>query len=110
MIESSLDWTSLKKIRIYDIPDLDDHKKWADSINAIVPKFDAVFTNDQMTSHIYSHRGTAVFPIPFENRGLLSGTGIRKKILNGEDWEDCVPDGTRNVLIRSGASDRLKGL
>lgn len=110
MIESSLDAQTLAKAGIYEIPDLDDHEKWAQSVRAIVPRFDLVFTNDVLTGHIYSRQGIAVFPIPFKNRDLLSGTRIRQKIAGGEAWEDCVPDGTKNVLLRSGAAGRLQGL
>jgi len=110
MIESSLDEASLKRIGIYEIPDLNDHRRWAENIRTTVPKFDAVFTNDRVTSHIFSRQGTAVLSIPFEDRGSLSGTGIREKIISGGNWEDCVPDGTKSVLIRSGANDRLRGM
>jgi len=110
MIRSSLDAHALQRIRIFEIPDLDDHKKWAENIKTIVPKFDAVFTNDEMTKHIYSRQGIDVLPIPFENRDILSGTMIREKISRGQDWQGCVPDGTKNVLTRTRAVDRLKGL
>ncbi len=110
MIESSLDGETLQRVGIYEIPDLGDHKKWAESIKTIVPEFDVVFTNDKVTRHIYSRRGITVLPIPFESRDSLSGTSIREKITDGGNWEDCVPDGTRGVLAKSGAGDRLKGL
>ena len=110
MIESSLDDGALQRVGIYEIPDLGDHKRWAENIRATVPRFDAVFTNDEVTRHIYSRRGITVLSIPFESRDSLSGTSIRERIANGGDWEDCVPDGTRGVLAKSGAGDRLKGL
>lgn len=110
MIESSLDDSLFKKIRIFEIPDLNDHKKWADNIKTIVPAFGIVFTNDEMTSHIYSRAGMAVSPIPFENRDFLSGTSIRQRIIADKSWESYVPDGTKNIIIKSGAQDRLKSL
>ena len=110
MIRSSLDGGTLRKIRIFEVPDLYDHEKWAENIKATVPRFDAVFTNDGLTAHIYSRQGVEVFPIPLEDRDLLSGTAIRDKILGGGNWQDCVPAGTKNVLVRTGAHDRLKGL
>ena len=35
MIMSSLDENTLKKVSIYDIPDVDDHSKWTQSIDKI---------------------------------------------------------------------------
>ena len=43
MITSSLDHETLKKISIFDIPDLNDHSKWVNSIDEIIPNYDIVF-------------------------------------------------------------------
>ncbi len=110
MITSSLDDSTLERTSIYEIPDLDNHERWAENVKIIVPRFDLVFTNDNLTGHIYSRQGITVIPIPFKNRDLLTGTEIRRKIIDDIAWEDCVPDGTRNVLLKCNASDRLKGL
>ena len=40
MISSSLDGKTLKRVSIYDIPDLDDHSKWTQSIDEIIPNYD----------------------------------------------------------------------
>ena len=36
-----------EKISIYFIPDLDNHIRWIEKIDTIVPKFDIVFSNDE---------------------------------------------------------------
>ena len=110
MILSSLDAGTLRRTRVFEIPDLDDHARWAESVKSIAPGFGVVFTNDELTSHIYSRQGIEVSPIPLEDRGSLSGTGIRERIAAGGGWQGCVPDGTRDVLIRVGAHRRLRGL
>lgn len=110
MILSSLDGSSLKKIKIFKIPDLNDHKKWVQSITTIVPGFDVVFTNDEMTTHIYSKLKIDVLPIPFKNRGLLSGTEIRQRIILGQKWQQYVPNGTKNILLKLGVRTRLQSL
>ena len=46
MILSSLDENIIKRVSIYEIPDLDDHSKWVDSVDEIIPKYDIVFSND----------------------------------------------------------------
>jgi len=43
MILSSIDDSMKNKISIYFIPDLDNHAKWIEKIDTIVPKFDIVF-------------------------------------------------------------------
>jgi len=110
MILSSIDDSIRNKIEIYFIPDFEDHKKWAEHIDTIVPKFDIVFTNDDMTKYLYSKRDTTVMAIPFTKRDVLSGTNIRDLILSDQPWEEYVPDGTRKFLNETNAKQILKNL
>ena len=110
MILSSIDDSIRNKIEIYFIPDFEDHKKWVESIDSIIPKFDIVFTNDEMTKHLYSKRETKVLAIPFTRRNVLSGTNIRDLIISDQPWEEYVPDGTKKFLNETNAKQRLKNL
>ena len=42
-----------QRIQIYFIPDLENHIKWIELIDTLIPKFDTVFTNDELTRHLY---------------------------------------------------------
>jgi nicotinamide-nucleotide adenylyltransferase len=110
MILSSIDDSMKEKISIYFIPDVDNHVKWIQNIDTIVPKFDIIFSNDELTKHLYSKRTTQVVSIPFLNRDKLSGTNIRDLIISDQKWEDLVPEGTRNFLINTSAKEHLKNL
>lgn len=110
MILSSIDDSMKEKISIYFIPDFDNHIKWMEKIDTIVPKFDIIFSNDNLTKHLYSKRNIQVLTIPFLNRESLSGTNIRDLIIHDQKWDDLVPEGTRNFLERTGAKDHLKNL
>ena len=108
MILSSIDDSMKEKISIYFIPDLDNHVRWIEKIDTIVPEFDIVFSNDELTNHLYSKRDVQVMPIPFLKRDELSGTNVRDLIISDQKWEHLVPLGTRNFLEKSNAKDRLK--
>ncbi len=108
MILSSIDDSIKEKISIYFIPDFDNHVKWIENIDTIVPKFDVVFTNDELTQYLYSKRNVQVIQIPFLKRDVLSGTNIRDLIISDQKWDHLVPQGTRNFLEKSNAKDRLK--
>lgn len=109
MILSSIN-NMKEKISIYFIPDLDNHIKWVEMIDEIVPKFQTVFSNDPLIDHLYSKRSVKVISIPFLNRSDLSGTNIRNLIISDQKWEHLVPQGTKNFLIQNNANDRLKNL
>ena len=110
MILSSIDRSISTRIQIFFIPDLENHEKWIENINKIIPKFEVVFTNDELTEFLYSEIGTKVISVPFTNRDVLSGTNIREKIKTGQKWEPFVPEGTKKILQQISANDRLKSL
>lgn len=110
MILDSIDDSMKKRIEIYPIPDLENHIKWIELIDTIVPKFDVVFTNDDLTKHLYSKRNIKVLSIPFTKRDVLSGTNIRDLIISDQKWEDLVPLGTKQFLNSTSAKQRLKNL
>ena len=110
MILNSIDDSIKNKIEIYFIPDFENHQKWVEHIDTIVPEFDIIFTNDEMTEYLYSKRGKKVFTIPFTKRDILSGTNIRDLIISDQTWENFVPDGTKKYLNQINAKQRLKNL
>lgn len=110
MILSSINESILNRIQIFYIPDLANHEKWIDNIEKIVPKFEIVFSNDELTQLLYSKRGIKVFFVPFTNRDILSGTNIRDKIQSNQKWENLVPDGTNKILKELDANNRLNSL
>jgi nicotinamide-nucleotide adenylyltransferase len=110
MILSSIDDSMKEKISIYFIPDVDNHIRWIEKIDTIVPKFDIIFSNDDLTKHLYSKKNIQVLSIPFLNRESLSGTNIRDLIICDQKWDHLVPNGTRNFLKKTGAKEYLKNL
>jgi nicotinamide-nucleotide adenylyltransferase len=108
MILSSIDDSMKNKITIYFIPDLDNHVKWIEKIDTIVPKFDIVFSNDPLTDHLYSKRSVQVMTIPFLKRDQLSGTRVRDLIKSDQKWDDLIPFGTKLILENLDAKNRLK--
>ena len=107
MILSSLDSEILSRVAIYYVPDIGDHERWTFHVDSIVPKYDVVFSNDDFTISLYQRRGIKVTPVPLLDRDSVSGTNIRELIATGKDWSGLVPEGTKNVLIKIGAKQRL---
>jgi len=108
MILSSIDKSISSRIQIYYIPDFENHKMWMENIDLIIPDFEVIFTNDELTQSLYSKRGKKISSVPFIERETLSGTNIREKIISDQNWQDLVPEGTKRVLEKIGAKNRLK--
>ncbi|MFZ1077139.1 MAG: nicotinamide-nucleotide adenylyltransferase [Nitrosotalea sp.] len=108
MILSSIDPENAEKIGVYYVPDTGDHDKWTYHVDAIVPKYDIVFSNDDFTLSLYKKRGIKTIQVPLLQRETVSGTHIREMIAGDKDWSGLVPQGTKNVLIKIGAKERLR--
>ena len=108
MILSSIDDSIQNKISIFPIPDLDNHVRWIQNIDTIVPDYEIIFSNDPMTEHLYSKRNVQVIAIPFLKRDQLSGTRLRDLIKSDQKWNDLVPEGTKLILENLDAKNRLK--
>jgi len=110
MITSSIEPSMAERIKIFDIPDVGDHEKWAFEVDKIVPKYDVVFTNDEFTQTLFEKREMNVVPVVLKDREKFSGTNIRKLIADDKNWHDLVPRGTKKVLDLIDAKNRLKNL
>jgi len=110
MIISSIESSMIERIKIFDIPDVDNHEKWTFEIDQIVPKYDVVFTNDEFTKTLFEKRKIDVIPVVLKDREKFSGTNVRQLITDYKNWQDLVPRGTRKVLDRINAIERLKNL
>ena len=110
MIKSSLDETIMQRVSLYNIPDVDDHSKWTESIDKIIPKYDIVFSNDDFTHRLYEENTKKIISVALKSREDLSGTNIRRLIQNDGNWKDLVPNGTKNILLKIDAKNRLEDL
>jgi nicotinamide-nucleotide adenylyltransferase len=107
MILSSLDSETLKRIKIFFVPDIGDHDKWTFHVDSIVPKYDVVFSNDNFTISLYKKRGMNIIEVPLLQREMISGTRIRELMIKDGDWSSLVPDGTKRVMLKINAKERL---
>ena len=110
MIVSSIESSIIDRTSIFNIPDVDDHEKWTFEIDQIVPKYDIVFSNDEFTKTLFEKRKIDVIPVVLKDREKFSGTNIRDLITDDKNWQDLVPRGTRKVLDKINAIERLKNL
>ena len=110
MIISSIESSMIDRLKIFDIPDVDNHEKWTFEIDQIVPKYDVVFSNDEFTKTLFEKRNIDVIPVVLKDREKFSGTNIRELIADDKNWQDLVPQGTRKVLDNLNAKERLKNL
>lgn len=98
------------KIPIYIIP-LEDVKRnalWVSHVVSMVPPFDTVYTSNPLVIRLFREAGFSVESPPMFQREKLSGTAVREKMLNGGDWEACVPKEAADVVREIDGIGRIR--
>jgi len=102
-IQSSRYW-------IIPVPDVHVHMLWVSQIVGYSPKFELVYTNEPLTCRLFIEAGFKVDPVPFIKRKVYSATEIRKRMLNGENWEELVPKSIAHFIKEIDGVGRLRDL
>jgi len=112
MIRAALTEAKMDPGRYLVIPirDVHIHATWVPFIASQIPKFDIVFTNEPLTSRLFKEREYRVEPIHLLQRDDYSATEIRKRILNGKNWESLVPKSVAELLVRFHGIERIREL
>jgi nicotinamide-nucleotide adenylyltransferase len=102
---------SLGRCLIIPVPDTPAvHSLWVPQVKAYVPSFDIVFSNEPLTRRLFEEAGIKVEPIPFYKREVFSSTEVRKRMLEGGNWEELVPNCVANFIKKIGGVERLQEL
>ncbi len=111
MIKKSLYENGIKKnYYILPVPDVDNNSVWVSHINSITPPFSKVYSGNALVKRLFSERGIEVDTPPMYNRKEFSGTEIRRRMLDGEPWEEFVPKAVVDVVEEVDGIKRLKDL
>jgi nicotinamide-nucleotide adenylyltransferase len=108
MIRLCLGKGNLARTIMIPIPDINRFAIWVSHIESLVPPFKAVFTNNPLTKSLFEDKGYKVYPTKIYDRSIYSGTVIRERMLNGDDWEKLVPDKIVKYLGKLDGPSRIK--
>jgi len=112
MIREALEEEGIQPSRywIIPVPDVHLHMLWVSQIVGYSPKFEVVYTNEPLTRRLFIEAGFKVEPVSFIKRKFYSATEIRKRMLNGENWEELVPKSVAHFIKEIDGVARLRDL
>ena len=94
MIDLALPANEVSNYTVFPVPDNEDDGRWVEELEALLPKFDVVYTSDKNTfgekwverclKEKYTMR-------KIKSISGIDGTAIREKIKNKEEWKSLVP-------------------
>ncbi|MFN3383651.1 MAG: nicotinamide-nucleotide adenylyltransferase [Archaeoglobaceae archaeon] len=105
LIESGI---SLDRIITATVPTMSVYVGNAFYILNLVPKIKAIITRNPIIAQVFKDAGLEVLIPPNFNRERFRGTTIRKMMLNGENWKDCVPNAVARIIESINGVERLK--
>ncbi len=95
---------------VIPVPDVHMHMMWVSGVVGYTPKFDAVYTNEPLTRRLFIEAGFRVEPIQFHKREVYSATEVRRRMLEGGNWEELVPKSVAQFIKESSGVQRIRDL
>jgi len=93
---------------ILPLPDAEFHKVWVSHLLSQTPSFDLVFTNEPLTGRLLKEAGMRVEKIPMFNRGAFTATEVRKRIIDGKNWEELLPKSVAAYIKQIKGEERMR--
>jgi nicotinamide-nucleotide adenylyltransferase len=95
---------------LYVIPieDIQRNALWVAHVRSMTPPFETVYSSNPLVVQLFAESGMEVTSPDMYERHTLSGTEIRRRILNDEDWTHLVPEPVVDVIKEIGGVERLK--
>ncbi|WP_297466907.1 nicotinamide-nucleotide adenylyltransferase [Thermococcus sp.] len=111
MLIRALDEAGVKK-RYYliPLPDINFNAIWATYVVSMVPRFDVVFTGNSLVAQLFREKGYDVIVQPMFRKDILSATEIRRRMIEGEPWEELVPKSVAEFIREIHGVERIQML
>ncbi|NLX46610.1 MAG: nicotinamide-nucleotide adenylyltransferase [Euryarchaeota archaeon] len=110
MISRALREDNIKDFFLVPIVDINQYGVWVSHVRSMVPPFERVYTNNPLTKRLFSEAGYEVSASPMFNRSQYSGTEIRRRMVEGDDWRRYVPGAVAEVIDSIDGIRRLQDL
>ncbi len=108
IIKKVLNNRSPLPFEVYPIPDINCYPAWAHYIKAILPPFGRVYANSSVVLRLFEETRIETTEVKEVNRDEYSGTEIRRRIVEGEDWKHLVPEEVVEYLEGINMEEMLK--
>jgi nicotinamide-nucleotide adenylyltransferase len=110
MISRALKDEGMKEYFLVPIVDINRYAVWVSHVVSLVPPFEVVFSNNNLTRRLFSEAKYEVRDSPMFNREIYSGTEIRRRMSIGEEWIDLVPPAVAKVIGDIDGVNRIRDL
>lgn len=112
MLESILEELEVpcSRFHVIPVPDIHNYRKWVNHVKQYVPPFGIVYTGSKSTQQLFSEQNHQVKEIVLRKKKILSGTEVRRRMIQGDDWESLVPRTVFKLIQQFDGVQRVRSL
>ena len=112
MINQALSEKGIDSSKYYIIPmqDINFNAIWVSHVKMLTPPFSIVYSGNPLVKQLFKEEGYEVRQPPLYDRLNLSGSEVRRRILEDLNWKELVPNATVNLINEINGVERLKNL
>lgn len=112
MMSQALADENIDPSRYYIIPmeDINFNAIWPSHVKMMTPPFSIVYSGNPLVKQLFREEGYVVKQPPLYDRLHLSGTEVRKRMLEDSNWQELVPQATVDLMNEINGLERLKNL
>lgn len=93
---------------VIPIEDIQRNALWTAHVRSMAPPFDLCYSSNPLVVQLFREAGVEVQSPAMYERELLSGTEIRRRMLEGQSWEELVPAAVVQVISEIDGVGRLR--
>jgi nicotinamide-nucleotide adenylyltransferase len=93
---------------VIPIEDIRRNALWVAHVQSMTPPFDLCYSSNPLVVQLFKEAGITVQSPAMYERETLSGTEIRKRMLDGAPWKNLVPPAVVQVLKEIDGVERLR--
>lgn len=112
MMAQALAENNIDPSRYYIIPmdDINNNSLWPSHVKMMTPPFTKVYSGNPLVKQLFKENGYEIRTPHLYDRLHHSGTEIRRRILEDENWQELVPKSTVKIIKEIDGVQRIKNL
>lgn len=110
MIVRALEEGEVHGVEVVPVADIRRHALWVRYLEALLPPFDRIYTNNPLTRLLFERAGYDVESPALVDRRRFEGRRVRALLATGRDWKELVPPSVAKYLGVLSAPARLRTL
>lgn len=112
MIRLALNEAKVNPAKYLIVPICDIHRPltWVSWVVSLIGYFDVVFSNESVTVRVFKEKRYNVKSVPLYHPELYSGSEIRHRMQEDENWRDLVPKSVASYIESLDGVARIKDL